>query len=44
MTPADKYTNSKLTVDTNRAIPGNMAIQMVRFAANASGATCWPNF
>ena len=47
VTLADEDTNSILTDNVNRAIEGNVAMQVLlvaNFGSNASGASWWPNF
>ena len=47
VTLADEDTNSILTDNVNRAIEGNVAMQVLlvaNFGSNASGVSWWPNF
>ena len=47
VTLADQDTNSILTDNANRAIEGNVAMQVLlvaNFGSNASGVSWWPNF
>ena len=39
----DEDTNPIPTDDAERAILGNVTMQVAKFACNANGATWWPN-
>ena len=43
LTMVDEDTNPIPTDDAERAILGNVTMQVAKFACNANGATWWPN-